>query len=62
MNVEMESDEMGLLMLIQQYATKFGVTFSSHWMDDPEKKAKLTTLMAMAISGQRGPITDDDLA
>jgi hypothetical protein len=62
MNVELEDEnEAGLLMLIQQYATKFGITFSSRLMDDPAHKAKLTQLMAEAIAGKRGPVTDEDV-
>ncbi len=60
MNVEM-GDEMGLLMIIQQYASKFGVTFSSHLMDDPVRKDKLIKLMTEAISGRRGAVTDADV-
>lgn len=62
MNVELEDEnEMGLLMIIQQYASKFGITFSSKLMDDPEAKKKLIQLMAEAISGKRGAVTDDDV-
>ncbi len=62
MNVELEDEnEAGLMMLIQQYATKFGITFSSRLMDDPEAKKKLTQLMAEAISGKRGAVTDEDV-
>jgi hypothetical protein len=62
MNVELEDEnEAGLMMLIQQYAAKFGITFSSSLMDDPEAKKKLTQLMAEAISGKRGAVTDEDV-
>jgi hypothetical protein len=62
MNVELEDEnEAGLLMIIQQYASRFGITFSSKLMDDPESKKKLTQLMAEAISGKRGPVTDEDV-
>lgn len=55
------SDEQGLIMLIQQYAGKFGITFSSSLMDDEQYKAKLLTLMVEAINGKRGPVTDEDV-
>lgn len=62
MNVELEDEnEAGLLMIIQQYASRFGITFSSKLMDDPEAKKKLTQLMTEAISGKRGPVTDEDV-
>ena len=62
MDIDMKEDEMGLIMLIQQYSSKFGITFSSKLMEDAEKKAKLTQLMAEAISGKRGAISDEDVA
>ncbi|CAG0962698.1 hypothetical protein MTYP_00818 [Methylophilaceae bacterium] len=62
MNIELEDEnEAGLMMLIQQYALKFGITFSSKLMDDPETKKKLAQLMAEAIAGRRGPVTDEDV-
>lgn len=62
MNIELDDEnEAGLLMLIQQYASRFGITFSSKLMDDPETKKKLMQLMAEAISGKRGAVTDDDV-
>lgn len=48
-------------MLIQQYAAKFGVTFSSSLMDDEQHKARLMTLIADAINGKRGAVTDEDV-
>lgn len=54
-------DESILVMLIQQYASKFGITFSSSHLDDPEKKAKLVSLIQQALAGERGPISDSDL-
>ena len=54
-------DESMLIVLIQQYAAKFGMTFSSKAMDDQETKEKAMQLMADAISGKRGPFTDADL-
>lgn len=62
MNIEMENeDEAGLLLLVQQYAGKFGISFSSRLMDDPTTRKKLAQLMAEAISGKRGAITDEDV-
>ncbi|SNR99955.1 hypothetical protein SAMN05192560_2163 [Methylobacillus rhizosphaerae] len=55
------SSEQGLIMLVQQYAAKFGITFSSSLMDNEEYKARLLVLMAEAISGKRGPVTDEDV-
>lgn len=54
-------DETVLIMLVQQYAGKFGITFSSKYLDDSDKKAKLITLIQEALAGKRGPVTDDDL-
>lgn len=54
-------DESMLIMLIQQYASKFGITFSSKAMEDEDIKQKAMVLMMQAISGQRGPVTDEDL-
>lgn len=54
-------DESMLIMLIQQYASRFGVTFSSKAMEDEGTKQKAMMLMMQAISGQRGPVTDEDL-
>ena len=55
------SDEQGLIYLIQQYATKFGITFSSSLMDNEEHKAKLLLLLGEALSGKRGAIKDEDV-
>lgn len=55
-------DEAILVMLVQQYADKFGITFSSSLLDEPEKKTRLISLIQEALSGKRGPVTDDDLA
>ena len=55
------ASETVLIMLIQQYAAKFGITFSSSLMNNPAHKHKLTQLMAQAISGQRGAVTDSDV-
>ena len=54
-------DESMLIMLIQQYAAKFGVTFSSKAKENEDTKQKAMVLMMQAISGQRGPVTDEDL-
>jgi hypothetical protein len=53
--------EQVLIMLIQQYAAKFGVTFSSSLMDDEQHKARLMTLIAEALGGKRGAVTDEDV-
>ena len=54
-------DEAVLVMLIQQYANKFGITFSSNHLDDPDKKSKLIQLIQQALAGERGSVTDADL-
>jgi hypothetical protein len=54
-------DESILIMLVQQYAGKHGITFSSKHLDDPEKKKQLITLIQESLAGKRGPVTDDDL-
>ncbi len=54
-------DETILIMLAQQYAAKFGITFSSKYLDDPATKTKIVSLIQEALAGKRGPITDDDL-
>ncbi|PKO24918.1 MAG: hypothetical protein CVU35_06855 [Betaproteobacteria bacterium HGW-Betaproteobacteria-8] len=62
MNIETEDEnEAGVVMLVQQYASKFGITFSSKLMDDPEARKKLMQLMAEAIMGKRGAVTDEDV-
>jgi hypothetical protein len=48
-------------MLIQQYAAKFGITFSSHLMSTPAHKQKLMQLMGQALSENRGAINDANL-
>ncbi len=60
-NIEADDDEAGIIMLVQQYSAKFGITFSSHLMDNPARKQKLSRLMMEAISGKRGPFTDADV-
>lgn len=58
-NIEpMDEDESGTIMLIQQYASKFGITFSSTLMNEKHHKEKLMKLMWEAISGKRGAVTD----
>ncbi len=54
-------DESILVMLVQQYAGKYGITFSSKHLDDPDKKSQLISLIQQALAGERGPVTDDDL-
>jgi len=54
-------DETILIMLVKQYADKYGITFSSKYLDDPDKKQQLISLIQEANAGKRGPVTDDDL-
>jgi len=54
-------DETVLVMIVQQYASKYGITFSSKHLDDPEKKTKLISLIQESLAGKRGPVTDQDL-
>lgn len=54
-------DESSLIMLIQQYAARFGMTFSSKAMENEETKQKAMLYMMQAINGTRGPVTDEDL-
>ena len=54
-------DETILIMLVKQYADKYGITFSSKYLDDPDKKQQLIRLIQEANAGKRGPVTDDDL-
>lgn len=62
MNIEsVDDNEASVVMLVQQYAGKFGITFSSKLMDDPVAKKKLMQLMAEAIMGRRGAVTDEDV-
>ena len=56
----MEDDSI-VIMLVQQYAAKFGITFSSKAMEDEVTKQKAMQLMMEAVSGKRGPVTDEDL-
>lgn len=53
-------DERMLIMLVQQYAAKFGITFNSSVMDSEASKQKALVLLSQALSGQRGPVTDED--
>ncbi|HEY7987041.1 MAG TPA: hypothetical protein VIE17_08975 [Methylophilaceae bacterium] len=53
-------DESGLIILIQQYAKNFGIGFNSGVMENPELKSKLMQMMADALAGKRGAITDAD--
>ncbi len=61
MTEEMGASESVVIMLVQQYAAKFGITFSSSLMDDEKHKQKLIQLMGQAISGKRGAVTDSDV-
>ena len=54
-------DETILVMLVKQYADKFGITFSSKYLDDPDRRRLLITLIQEPNAGKRGPVTDDDL-
>lgn len=54
-------DESMMIMLIQQYASKFGITFNSKAMDNEETRLKAMQLMMQAINGSRGAVTDEDL-
>jgi hypothetical protein len=55
-------DERMLILLIQQYAAKFGITFNSGVLDNEANKAKALVLLSQALSGQRGPVTDEDFS
>jgi hypothetical protein len=55
-----DDDESSLIMLIQHYAKSFGIGFNSSVMNDPELKPKLMQMMAEALAGRRGAITDAD--
>jgi hypothetical protein len=61
MNEEMGASESVVIMLVQQYAAKFGITFSSSLMNDEKHKQKLIQLLGQAISGKRGAVTDADV-
>jgi hypothetical protein len=54
-------DESALIMLVQHYASRFGITFSSSLMNDPALKPRLAMLMMEAINGKRGAVTDEDV-
>ena len=57
----MEEIDTGLMMIIQQYAARFGITFNSRAMDDEATRQKAVMLMMEAINGKRGAVTDEDL-
>lgn len=61
MSEETGASESVIIMLVQQYAAKFGITFSSSLMNDEKHKQKLIQLMGQAISGKRGAVTDSDV-
>jgi hypothetical protein len=54
-------DESMLISIVQSYANRFGITFSSRVMDNEELKPKLMQMMMEALGGKRGPVTDEDL-
>ena len=54
-------DETVLVMLVQQYAKQYGITFSSKHFDDPDKKTQLIALIQESLAGKRGAVTDKDL-
>jgi hypothetical protein len=58
---EIDASENVIIMLVQQYAAKFGITFSSSLMANAHHRKKLVQLMGQAISGQRGAVTDADV-
>ncbi len=58
---KIDVSESVIIMLVQQYAAKFGITFSSSLMNDEKHKQKLIQLMGQAISGKRGAVTDSDV-
>jgi hypothetical protein len=60
-SANMDASESVVIMLVQQYAAKFGITFSSSLMSDDKHKQKLIQLMGQAISGKRGAVTDSDV-
>jgi hypothetical protein len=61
MSEEAGASESVVIMLVQQYAAKFGITFSSSLMNDEQHKQKLIQLLGQAISGKRGAVTDADV-
>ena len=61
MSEEMGASESVVIILVQQYEAKFGITFSSSLMNDEKHKQKLIQLMGQAISGKRGAVTDSDV-
>jgi hypothetical protein len=54
-------DEAILVMLVKQYADKYGITFSSKHLDDADKKQQLIALIQESLAGKRGAVTDEDL-
>ncbi len=53
--------EVGVMMLVKQYASTYGITFSSSLMSDPKHQQKVVALMVEALSGKRGAFTDADV-
>ena len=60
-NEQMDASETVVIMLVQQYAAKFGITFSSSMMANEVHRKRLIQLMGQALSGQRGAVTDADI-
>ena len=60
-NMDADENETSVIMLVQHYAGKFGITFSSKLLENEAHKQKLMRLMMEAISGKRGPVTDADV-
>ena len=44
-------DETVLIMLVQQYAAKYGITFSSKYLADPNTKTRLIILIQESLAG-----------
>lgn len=60
-NEQIDASETVVIMLVQQYAAKFGITFSSSMMANEVHRKRLIQLMGQALSGQRGAVTDADI-
>ncbi|MDR2876089.1 MAG: hypothetical protein LBV44_09215 [Methylobacillus sp.] len=59
--MENDDNESIVIMLVQQYAARFGITFSSRAMEVETTKQKAVQLMSEALAGRRGAVTDEDL-
>ena len=60
-NEQIDASETVVIMLVQQYAAKFGITFSSSMMANEVHRKRLIQLMGQALTGQRGAVTDADI-